>query len=416
MFTPTQDQQNALLAMLSFIHGPEQCFVLTGKAGTGKTTVVSLLEQALLDQVTTHKALGISVHNEGLPVMYSASTNKAAEALALATGKETGTVHRVFGIKLGRDYDRAEHFSYIRKGTPPLKPHIIIVDECSFIDDKILPLILRAGKHCKIIFMGDNAQLTPVNSEGMPVFDQGYPTAHLEQVMRQEEGPIKDICENVRNAVLTGKPLQKFTMSSDVLYLAKDQFEDALKQEFTRPDWKYGDSAVLAYTNATVNYYNAMLFKEVTGRSNFATGDYALANSFTKSIKGDKALKTEQTVHLGKITKKTLNLEGHTIEGRMMQINSSSFFVPDDLKLVDKIKVLLQKRENIEVCMDCMLDLRPLFSCTINKAQGSTFNTVYIDLDDLQTKVRDRKERMRLLYVAVSRARTKLVFTGQFSV
>ena len=56
-------------------------------------------------------------------------------------------------------------------------------------------------------------------------------------------------------------------------------------------------------------------------------------------------------------------------------------------------------------------DLRYTYASTINKAQGSTYDTVYIDLNDL-AKCNDRDLQLRLLYVAVSRARHKVVFTG----
>lgn len=52
-----------------------------------------------------------------------------------------------------------------------------------------------------------------------------------------------------------------------------------------------------------------------------------------------------------------------------------------------------------------------MYASTVNKSQGSTYDTVYIDLNDIG-KCRDKDQVRRMLYVAVSRARHKVVFTG----
>lgn len=57
------------------------------------------------------------------------------------------------------------------------------------------------------------------------------------------------------------------------------------------------------------------------------------------------------------------------------------------------------------------LDLRHSYACTVHKAQGSTYDTVYVDLDDLYKAIRNKDMYNRLLYVAVSRAAKKVVFT-----
>ena len=56
-------------------------------------------------------------------------------------------------------------------------------------------------------------------------------------------------------------------------------------------------------------------------------------------------------------------------------------------------------------------DLRRMYASTVNKAQGSTYSTVFIDLNDIG-KCRDRDQVNRMLYVAASRAKDKIVFTG----
>jgi ATP-dependent exoDNAse (exonuclease V) alpha subunit len=59
------------------------------------------------------------------------------------------------------------------------------------------------------------------------------------------------------------------------------------------------------------------------------------------------------------------------------------------------------------------IDLRAAYAQTINKSQGSTYDQVFIDLDDV-SKCRNPNQLARMLYVAVSRARTRVYFTGDF--
>lgn len=57
------------------------------------------------------------------------------------------------------------------------------------------------------------------------------------------------------------------------------------------------------------------------------------------------------------------------------------------------------------------IDLRAAYACTINKAQGSTYDKVFIDLDDIR-RCNSGNQIARMLYVAVSRARHQVIFTG----
>ena len=61
-----------------------------------------------------------------------------------------------------------------------------------------------------------------------------------------------------------------------------------------------------------------------------------------------------------------------------------------------------------------VLDLRMVDASTVHKAQGSTLDTVYIDLDDI-SKCTQKDLTAKLLYVAVSRARKKVVFFGDLA-
>ena len=60
------------------------------------------------------------------------------------------------------------------------------------------------------------------------------------------------------------------------------------------------------------------------------------------------------------------------------------------------------------------LDLRKVEASTVHKAQGSTLDTVFIDLDDI-SKCTQKQLTAKLLYVAASRARKKIIFFGELA-
>jgi ATP-dependent exoDNAse (exonuclease V) alpha subunit len=71
----------------------------------------------------------------------------------------------------------------------------------------------------------------------------------------------------------------------------------------------------------------------------------------------------------------------------------------------------LEDFEAVQEMTEEWIDLRAAYSCTINKSQGSTYDKVFIDLDDLK-KCRDTNQLARMLYVGVSRARNNVYLTG----
>ena len=84
--------------------------------------------------------------------------------------------------------------------------------------------------------------------------------------------------------------------------------------------------------------------------------------------------------------------------------------------LADKNKRLKEAKANNEISVIAQIetewiDLRAAYACTINKAQGSTFDRVFIDLDDIR-RCNSGDQIARMLYVGVSRARHQVFLTG----
>jgi exodeoxyribonuclease V len=191
--TPTDDQSEALKKIASYIcdNNNDIIFILTGYAGTGKTSVISSIVKTL--EILRMRSVLL------------APTGRAAKVLGSYAGKQAFTIHKkIYRQKSSKDglgsfmLDRNIH-----------KDTWFIVDEASMISNmssdtslfgsgKVLDDLIEyvySGKECKLILVGDSAQLPPVGSalspaldvEAMKEFGFGLISTELRQVVRQSE-------------------------------------------------------------------------------------------------------------------------------------------------------------------------------------------------------------------------------------
>lgn len=408
-FSLTVDQQNAMDALNQFLCDPvETVFVLSGYSGCGKSTLVRTLIDSLPSFMKAAKLINPSHPDYQLAL--TATTNKAAENLGRITGEETTTIHSFLGLRVQTDY-KTNVTTLIPKNREVKEGFLLVVDEASYIDSQLLELVFSRTKDCKIVFVGDPAQLTPVKSVGTPVFDANFTGAALTTVVRQAEGnPIVALSTKFRNTVNSGEFFKFIPDGHNVQYLCRDDFNRKIEQEFSRADWRYQDSKILGWTNKCVVGYNHFVRNSVKGDPHFAVGDYAVCNSFL-SI-GRKSIKTDQLVEITRIEP---DREVHGVVGNYYQMDhDTSAFMPKTLESKNA-RIKQAKADNklslvAEIDAE-WVDLRAAYACTINKSQGSTFNEVFIDLDDV-SRCNSGDQIARMLYVAVSRARNHVYLTG----
>ncbi len=173
----TEEQQNALNLALS-----NTLSVIEGGPGTGKTFLTSHLV----------KAMGSSAQ-----VILAAPTGKAAARLKEFNPQATcGTLHSILGIKSARQ---------LAKGNSYVRADLIIIDESSMIDAKLLAFFLgslEVGQ--RVVFLGDGNQLPPVESGSLfgDLVDL-LPTAHLRQCLRSDRMEVLQLAQDI----LAGKKI-----------------------------------------------------------------------------------------------------------------------------------------------------------------------------------------------------------------
>lgn len=185
MITLSNEQTEAYNAINEFIKSDEQTFILHGLAGTGKTSIISIIanEQARLNPNTE----------------LCAFTGKAASVLAVKASFDARTIHSLFYRLVEQDTANGKPILLFQRVFSPgsLKGSLILVDESSMVSDIIGTDLESSG--AKIIACGDPGQLQPVN--GVQYFRKS--DYMLTEIHRQAlESPIIRQAHSVRN---TGK-------------------------------------------------------------------------------------------------------------------------------------------------------------------------------------------------------------------
>jgi ATP-dependent exoDNAse (exonuclease V) alpha subunit len=163
-------QQDAALKAVSFWlkRGKPQVFRLFGYAGSGKTT----LARAIADELDGD-------------VLFGAFTGKAALVMRSKGCRDARTIHSM--IYRTRETDTEEPSFVLNEDGPASKAELIIVDECSMVDEELGRDLLSFGK--PVLVLGDPAQLPPIKGGGF--FTEAEPDAMLTDVHRQAaDNPI----------------------------------------------------------------------------------------------------------------------------------------------------------------------------------------------------------------------------------
>jgi hypothetical protein len=412
--TLTEGQEAALQAFLKFMMDPMQhVFVLAGYSGTGKSTLVKSLLKRLPGMLSTIQLMGIDIPDYDINL--TATTNKACEALNSLSKLPVKTIQSHLSLRVHTNYETMETTLQPARDASVHVHELLFIDEASYIDHELLKYIFRFTSDCKIVFLGDPAQLTPVNCSTTPVFSAGYQGAQLTQVMRQisQDGRINqilDLSTKLRNMVNTGENFEFEPDGESIIHLDREAFDEAVVAEFTRPNWAYHDSKVLTWTNKKGIAYNHGIQGLTKGTPVFQKGDYAVCNSYVNGGRG-RTVKTDQMVYVsGASDVETV----HGVEGRRYSLDVGEFFCPnslDDWKAAVKHFQAKKLYGVIAEMESYFIDLRAAYACTINKSQGSTYDRVYIDLEDVR-KCKNPNLLARLLYVGVSRARHQVFLTG----
>jgi len=276
------EQRQALEDMIEFMKDPnKRDWTLEGRAGTGKTTIIGLLEQYMKKKF----------NRPDYTVSYAAPTNAAAAYLALTTA-ELGNKNLPSTIPSSvRQNDKTKKWEFTFKVLELLdedpKGRLFIVDESSMLEEKDIKNLRQAAKNSntKIIFMGDSGQIPAVGDttkkrkvkpdpKNIPsIFNENNKSkSTLETVYRQKDGPLLDLLGQMWEDT---KYISRYVNDHDsIKFQPTGTWEKEYLKDFKNDEENNKqDSIIIAYTRKRVKELNAKVRKSLGKDEYTDTGD-----------------------------------------------------------------------------------------------------------------------------------------------
>lgn len=408
------EQELAKNELLEFILTPSELkqdsiIVLSGAAGTGKTTLLKSVIDSYKAIKELNKAINMPTTKVGWE--FTAMTHKAARVLSQVIKSPVDTLHHELRIRPAKDGYAFYGFTLYLE--PNIDKEVIVVDEASYIDSKILNYIcelVSQEPRLQFILIGDPYQLPPVGMDHAPVFNAGFKTVHLEQSVRQSNAPhLAQTVNTLRQSATQGKLHTIKADNKEVLYLDKKAWDKQIISTFNQ-----GISAkVIQHTNHQVQASNKKINRQLTGNREIEVGDTMVicGKLIDSSI---IPLDSEVTVMSidGYYPNGTAELQLPHYDLRLEDISGTMYkqLVIQDHKAYTE---LAKQQMTLRSGSPYIWHLRYAYACTVHKSQGSTYDEVFINLNSYRSVYKNNPAMaLKLLYVAVSRARNKVYFTG----
>lgn len=291
---------------------------------------------------------------------------------------------------------------------------IVITGNCSMIDSSLLKIIRELTHKCKVLYIGDPYQLAPIFETTCPVFNEIKNQAILTTIQRQDKNsPIITLGEQFRETVSTGIFPKISTSEGILMHVGGSEFEQMINDSFLQNKSNTEHSKVIAWTNNRVHQYNDHIRDLLVHNSTYQPGEYLVTNKPIMKNK-ESLYTTDEIVQIYGIQEGT----AHDIDGWWITLSKnimSPVFLPKDKWKVKQQLKKLAKEKNWRIFFErqeFFSDLRPIHAITIYKSQGSTYNTAFIDLEDIG-QCTSPALVARMLYVGITRASDKVVFYGQ---
>lgn len=463
-------QQEALDAIKIFLASDDQVFILRGYAGTGKTTLIRHIYIAACD-------------NNQL-VRLAAPTGRAAHVLQEKTGIKASTIHRcIYALdKIETDEQDPNHLIYFFPLAEPDYANnsklVTIVDEASMVSTKkqvgeifrfgtgilLNDLLTSCRPHNggKIIFIGDPAQLPPVQENVSQALREEYfeskglkvSSYTLTDIVRQKQDSLI-----LRNSMIlrdllysTERPwLNLSTDGHEVVETQASQLVPLMLEKFPIPE--INQSAIIAPTNKLVRNYNRDVRERVfPNKDHIVAGDIAIicqnsynvcgvadlmngdfikitwvsdnTDSITEKVKTEKdgivttveVTMTFRDVHFINATGDNLSCKiidsfVASIEPQLTTEHIKALYInfckrvskshPHIKRGSEQFKELLKEDPFYNA-----LRVKYGYAITCHKAQGGEWDTVFVDFD---SRVRLSDGDLRWSYTAITRASNCLV-------
>lgn len=451
-FDPTLKQNIALDQLSNFVlsTNSNQLYLLKGFAGTGKTSIIGTLVSNLW-------------HIKKSAVLM-APTGRAAKVISNYSGKEAFTIHKKIyfpkkdsagGVKFVIQPNKHRNTIFIvdeASMVPDLPSDSKLFENGSLLDD--LMQYVYSGHNCKLLLIGDKAQLPPVNSELSPAldamhlnmnYDKNVVSIELDEVVRQnQDSGILMNATNLRE-VLDGEFYESFKFNlkgyTDIVRLV-DGYEimDAINDGYS--DQGHDETLIIVRSNKRANLYNKQIRERILFNENELTvGDFLMVvknNYFwvkptseagfiangdlievleifsIQELYGFRFAEVKvQLVDYPKMAPfetvlllDTIDAESPSLsyeESNRLYLEVQKDYEDETSKYKKFLKIKNNKYFNA-------LQVKFAYAITCHKSQGGQWHTVFVEHPYLPNGI--DKDYLRWLYTAITRAKDKLYLIG----
>lgn len=448
---PTQQQVEVFQLLEEFLHtfAEDSCFVLKGYAGTGKTSIIGALVNAL-PRLQKRSVL-------------LAPTGRAAKVMSAYSGRKALTIHK----KIYRKKSAASIQMDFELGDNIHENTLFIVDEASMISNECMSMFsngllsdllqyVQAGENCSIMFVGDIAQLPPVGLEESPALIPAYlsdvfglQVMHYEltDVVRQNKNSgILFNATKIRNEIRLEEEAPEYSYPQFVTSSYRDIFRmngDRLIEGLHYAYDKFGleNCMVICRSNKSANLYNRHIRNQILFREEEITGGdlimvvrnnyYWLQDNDEKNTgfiaNGDMAvIKKVSNVHdmhgfrFADLYLEFMdNNEGDAIRCRVLldslYVDSPNLPYEQQKELYERIAAdyadIGYKKDRLEAIKKDpyynALQIKFAYAITCHKAQGGQWPLVFVDQGYMIDEMLNT-EFLRWLYTAITRATQEL--------
>jgi len=372
----------------------EKCTIISGYAGTGKSTLIKFIVDALQDY-------GIDPEKD---IVYTSFTGKATQVLQKKGNKNVCTLHKLLFESIPKPDG-----TFFRKPVVSIKEKIVIIDECSMVPKDLIMRLSTYKVH--IICLGDPGQLPPVNKDEDNHLLE-HPHIFLDEIMRQEDqSEIIQLTMDIR----VGKPLNHF-IGKEVQILDKEELTTGMLQ------WA---DQIICSTNATRVALNNQM-RQLLGRDKDPEdGDkvICLKNDWDTISTNNNPLVNGTIGFLKNSFNSTLRIPGYLCGGEQKFI---PILYADFISDTEEDYGQLDMDKNLILTGESSLDWKTLYrmgkhkqyknsiphqftygyAITCHKSQGSEWDNVLVIEEGFPY---DKQEHQKWLYTACTRAAKKLV-------
>jgi exodeoxyribonuclease-5 len=451
-FTVTSQQDIAFQKLSDFILSDKDdlLFILKGYAGTGKTSIIGTIVKNLW--------------KAKMKTVLAAPTGRAAKVMSNYSGYQSQTIHRKIYYPKKSSGGKVQFVLQKNKH----KDTIFIIDEASMISDyggdaklfengsllEDLMDYVYSGRNCKLVFIGDTAQLPPVKLDLSPALDQNQlglkynkTVEHIELnevVRQQQESGILYNATLIREA-LNNKFYEDFKFNLDVgadFVRLIDGYEimDAINDSYSNHG--YEETAIVVRSNKRANVYNDQIRSRILFQENeLAAGDFLMVvknNYFWVKPNSDAGfIANGDIVEVLEIFE-IVDLYGFRFaEVKVQMVDYPKMSPFETVLILDTLSVnapSLTYEQSNELYQEVMKDyadetskykkflkvksnkyfnalqVKFSYAMTCHKSQGGQWNNVFVEQPYLKDGITE--DYLRWLYTACTRAKEKLYLIG----